>query len=169
MFSRIRVILLTAVLTTAAVLAAVPAARATVSVTEQIDQAGYSPNFWNGGLALSAYHGTTANNAIQIQSIPPRGYFQLLDRVHGDCVGDNLGLYNATRAGGGNTCNSTVTGTGGDPGTVFQIVDDAVCSAGFHKYWNRHALGYLGFADSNGSGVYLNTRGNCLVQVTRSG
>lgn len=168
MKTTIRHIFLGLALAAGLILPAAPAARAapaaTVTIYEQCDTYGWCPNFWGGGLALSAYHGTTRNNAIRIQSIPGTGNFQLLDQVHGGCVGDSLGSQNTHRAAGGNTCNSTATGTGGDWGTRFQRISDAICPAGYYKYWNYHWLAYLGYVDGSGNAVYLDTRGNCLEQ-----
>jgi hypothetical protein len=133
---------------------------------EQIDPAAYAPNFWGGGLALSSYSAHVSNNAIRIQSLPGTGNFQLLDLLHGGCVGDSLGSPGTHRAAGGADCNSTTTGGGGDWGTRFQRVPDAICPYGYFKYWNYHWQGYLGFTDGNGHPVYLDTTGTCLKQIT---
>ena len=134
----------------------------------QCDPAGYCLNFWNGGEAISAYHGVTANDAIAIQSIPGSGNFQLRDNTHlgSSCVGDYNDSSSNPRAGGGLDCNSTTSGGGGGWGTRFQRVPDSLCPAGYYKYWSYHWLGYVGFSNVNGSPVYLNTTGTCLKQFS---
>ena len=171
-YPRVRVPALLAALTLTlglivAIVAAEPLASASGPV-RQCDPAGVCLNFWAGGEALSAYHGAAVNDAISIQSIPGTGNFQLRDNTHlgTSCVGDNGNSSSAARAGGGLDCNSTQTGGGGGWGTRFQRVPSALCPAGFYVYWSYHWQAYLGFGNSNGSPVFLNTSGTCLRQLS---
>jgi hypothetical protein len=147
-------IVVLAALSLAGALAVAPPARA-ATFTEQCDISGYCPNFYGGGFTLRTYTSGVANNNIQIQSIPPLGYFQLLDKVHGGCIGDVGNNPNDGYAQGGLTCNSTSTGSGGDYGTRDKIVH---CTGDFggSLYANAHWGGYIGFNNGDNNAVVLN-------------
>jgi hypothetical protein len=139
--------------------AVAPAAPAGVAFTQQCDTANVCGNFWGGGFAVAAYHGTTYNNWITIKSIGG-GDFELLDMLHGGCIGDLGGSQYSARAGGGQDCPSSGHAAWG---SVFRPAYN-ICGSGYAAYYNPHNRGYLGWNEANGSPAYLNTAGKCLQQ-----
>jgi hypothetical protein len=144
----------------AAVAVAAPAAPAGSAFYDQGDPQGFYLNLWNGTVAVDAYGGVTYNDYIQAVSIGG-GQFQLVNDVNGgaSCVGDWEGLQGDARAAGDGYCPST--GTAGW-GTIFTLGPS--CGNGYNLYRNNHWTKYVGFSNSNGSAVYLNTGGTCLKQ-----
>jgi hypothetical protein len=133
-----------------------------VAFTQQCDLANGCANFWGGGYAVSVDYGATAsNNNITVQWIyGNHTQFELLDNVHGGCVGNYQGNQFSARAGGGQSCPSSgVAGWG----TVFTTHPGCIF-AGYTEYYNQRWRAFLGWGTANGDGAYLNTGGHCIQQ-----
>jgi len=153
-------ILLVLALAAAALAGAGTAAQAATAA--QIDTHGAYMNFWGGGYAVSIYYGAGANEQVTIQWLPG-GKLQLRDNLHGGCLGNLNGDYGNARLGGGNECNSTVTGTGGGWGTVFTPY---TCGGGYNAYRSQRWGAYVGYtSDVNGGAVYGNSIPRCWIEV----
>jgi hypothetical protein len=142
-------------------MAAASPARAAPAVIfyDQGDPQGYYMNWWNGGSNVNAYGGVTYNDFIQIVSIG-NGQFELVNGTNGgaSCVGDAGGAQGTARAGAAFCPTSGTAGWG----TIFTLGPS--CGGGFNLYRDNHWSRYVGFSNSNGTAVYLNTGGTCLKQ-----